>query len=135
MVMKTLLLILFISLLSTPSWSETFDDLVKREGIYYQKFTNVPFNGKVTGSAQGAFKNGKREGAWAEYYENGQLLIKANYKNDKQDGAWARYWKNGQLWKKGNDKNGKRDGAWAEYHENGQLWQKGDYKNGKKISD
>ena len=45
---KTLLTILFISLLSSPSWSVTIDDLVKREGIYYEKFTDVPFTGKVT---------------------------------------------------------------------------------------
>ena len=55
---KTLFTILFISLLSSPSWSVTLGDLVEREGIYYEKFTDVPFSGKVTGSEQGSFKNG-----------------------------------------------------------------------------
>ena len=27
----------------------TMDDLVEREGLYYKKFTDVPFNGEVTG--------------------------------------------------------------------------------------
>ena len=35
------LTILFISLLSAPSWSETYSDLVFREGLFYQKFTDV----------------------------------------------------------------------------------------------
>ena len=45
--MKTLITILFLSLLSSPSWSDPFSpidesmelgELVKREGIYYKKF-------------------------------------------------------------------------------------------------
>ena len=40
----------------------TMDDLVEREGIYYKKLTDVPFGGKVTGSKQGNFKNGVRQG-------------------------------------------------------------------------
>ena len=32
------------------------DDLVKREGIYYQKFTDVPFTRKVTGKEKESFK-------------------------------------------------------------------------------
>ena len=81
--LKTLLTILFISLLSSPSWSETMDGLVEREGLYYEKFTNVPFNGKVTGQEQGSFKNGKRNGAWVGYHKNGQLRYEGNYKNGK----------------------------------------------------
>ena len=45
---NSLLAMLFVSLLSSPSWSVTIDDLVKREGIYYEKFTDVPVTGEVT---------------------------------------------------------------------------------------
>ncbi len=50
--MKTLFFIplVLMTLVSSPSWGETFDDLAKREGIYYKKFTEVPFTGKVTGN-------------------------------------------------------------------------------------
>ena len=85
---NTLLTILFISLLSSPSWSEEMSDLVTREGIYYQKFTDVPFSGKVTGKEQGSFKNGKGEGAWVGYYETGQLRTKGSFKNGKLEGAF-----------------------------------------------
>ena len=52
-------------------------DLVERDGLYYEKFTSVPFNGKVTGKEQGSVKNGVSDGAWINYYENGQLWYKA----------------------------------------------------------
>lgn len=45
----TLVTILFVSLLSSPSWSEgiSFDDLVERDGLTYKKVTDVPFTGKI----------------------------------------------------------------------------------------
>ena len=128
---KTLLIILFISLLSSPSWSVTFDNLVHREGIYYEKFTDVPYTGKVTENPQGSCKNGKQDGAWVYYREDGQVYYKGNYKNNKKEGAWVSYYPNGQVFYKGNYKNGKKEGAWVSYHDNGQLNYKGNYKNGK----
>jgi hypothetical protein len=133
--MKTLITILFLSLLSSPSWSETYDDLVQRDGVYYKKFSDVPFTGKVTGLHKGNYKNGKREGVWTHCYDNGQLLIKSNYENGKKEGVWISYHENGQLSHKGNHKNGKKEGEWVEFHDDGQLASKDNYKNGKKISD
>jgi hypothetical protein len=134
---NTLLTILFISLLSSPSWSVTIDDLVKREGLYYKQFTDVPFTGKITGGQQVSFKNGLADGAWVTYYENGQLFFKGSYKNGKKEGAWVRYYDNGQLFYKGNFKNGKKEGAWVRNHSDGTLSKTltGTYKNGKRISD
>jgi len=129
---KTFITILFISLLSSPSWSVTIGDLVEREGIYYQKFTDVPFSGKVTGNPQGSIKNGKWDGAWVRYWDNGQLKSKDNWKNGEMTGAWVFYYDNGQLYFKGNYKNGKRESAWVSYWDNGQLINKGNYKNGKR---
>jgi len=85
--MKTILTILFISLLSSPSWSVTLGDLVERDGLHYEKFTDIPFTGEVTGNPQGSYKNGKKDGAWVLYWNNGQLKRKGNYKNGKRDGA------------------------------------------------
>ena len=69
----------------------TLGDLVERDGLYYEKFTDAPFNGKVTGDKQGSFKDGKRDGAWVTYHENGQLWSKGNYKNGKKE-AMERVW-------------------------------------------
>ena len=43
-------------------WGETVKSgsLVKREGQYFKKFTNVPFNGEVTGKDQGKLEKGER---------------------------------------------------------------------------
>ena len=71
--MKTLITIIFLSLLSSPSWSETQDDLVKRDGVYYKKFSDVPFSGKVTGLRNGLMKKGKEEGEWVINHENGEF--------------------------------------------------------------
>ncbi|MDB9958253.1 hypothetical protein OAD42_04115 [Oceanospirillaceae bacterium] len=105
--------LLFISLLSSPSWSETIDDLVLRDGLYYEKSTDVPFNGNITGLEQGSFKNGKKEGVWLWYWSNGQLSSKGNYNNGMYDGDWVGYRKDGTLVKE-----------WT-----------GTFKNGVKISD
>ena len=128
---KTLLTILFISLLSSPSWSMTLDDLVEREGLYYEKFTDVPFSGEVTGKEQGSFRNGEREGAWISYWDNGQLRSKGNWKNNKREGVWFNYVDNGTLDSEGNFTNGINEGTWAYYYRNGQLSYKGNWKNGK----
>ena len=67
------------------------DDLVYRDGLYYKKFTVVPFTGKITGEWQGAFRNGKREGPWVEYHNNGQLKKKGTYKDGEEVGTWVHY--------------------------------------------
>ena len=56
-----------------------FEDLVYREGLYYKKFSDVPFTGKVTGNTQGVFRNGKKHGPWVSYHENGQLESKVTF--------------------------------------------------------
>tara|TARA_B110000902_G_scaffold263429_1_gene342471 strand:+ start:1319 stop:1807 length:489 start_codon:yes stop_codon:yes gene_type:complete len=128
---NTLLTILFISLLSSPSWSVTFGELVERDGLYYEKFTDVPYTGKVTGEEQGSFRNGEREGTWVSYWENGQLSFKENYKNGQREGTWVGYFENGQLSFKENYKNGKEEGEYISYWGDGRLLTKGNFKNGK----
>tara|TARA_R110000744_G_scaffold356457_1_gene463214 strand:+ start:185 stop:670 length:486 start_codon:yes stop_codon:yes gene_type:complete len=128
---NTLLTILLITLLSSPSWSTPFDELVKRDSLIYPKFSDVPFTGEVTGKAQGNLKNGKSEGDWLGYHDNGNLHFKGKYKDGKKEGLWVSYHDNGQLTGKGNYKNDKKDGDWVLYYNNGLLRSKGNYKNGK----
>ena len=54
------LLALFLTLPAFVS-AETVhsDDLVIRNGLYYKKFTNVPFTGRTSGRTQTTFKDGK----------------------------------------------------------------------------
>ena len=53
-------LILVILLFPSLALGETvkWENLVLRENLYYKKFTEVPFTGKVTGKEQGKLKDG-----------------------------------------------------------------------------
>ncbi|HCP01169.1 MAG TPA: hypothetical protein DIT35_06725, partial [Rhodospirillaceae bacterium] len=53
-------ILLLILLSPTIAFGETMKDLVKREGLYYQKFSDSPFTSKVEGHVQGSFKNGRK---------------------------------------------------------------------------
>ena len=61
-----------------------WDDLVRTNGLYYKKFTDVPFTGKTTGQIQGSFKNGEMEGPWVVYNSDGTVWEEytGTYKND-----------------------------------------------------
>ena len=121
--MRTLFVIplVLMSLVSFPSWSLNQNDLVYRAGLYYEKFTATPFTGEVEGIWRGSIKNGRMDGYWEIYYENGQLMYKGNLKNDKEEGYWENYWYNGQLASKGDYKNGKKEGYWEYYWEDGLM--------------
>ena len=111
-------------------------DLVKRDGVYFKKRTDVPFTGKVTGDEQGSLKDGKKVGPWVTYWDNGQLKLKVTYKDGKEDGPYLGYRKNGQLDSKGTYKNGKKEGPWVRYdYDDGTVWEMmtGTYKNGLKV--
>ena len=127
-----------MSLVSFPSWGLTLDDLVERGGLYYKKFSDVPFTDQVNEERRkGSIKNGQYDGSWVYYYGNGQLLRKGNFKNDEREGLWEGYHENGRLFYKGNYRNGKKEDFWESYNEDGTInlqWN-GTFKNGVKVSD
>ena len=116
-------------------FSETVlaDDLVVRNGIFYKKFTDVPFIGDVIGHKNGTIINGKRDGFWESYYDNGQLNWKGNYKDDCLDGPWEYYHENGQLSYKGNYKAGLEEGLFEHFQKNGKFEKKERWKNGRRV--
>ena len=132
--MKYILAPIFALVLLFPSLAlgeeVAWDDVVERDGLYYKKFTDVPFTGEVTGQEQGSFKDGKKDGPWVAYWSNGQLRSEGDFKDGERDGPWVYYHENGQLREKGDFKDGIQEGPWVYYHENGQLWEKGDFKDG-----
>ena len=85
--MKKLFLVTFIlfSLISLPSLSENLDDLVNREGLYYEKFSDVPFTGEIKGPYQGLIENGKKEGVWKVFSDRENLKKKYNFKNNRNN--------------------------------------------------
>jgi len=103
--------LLALSLTASATFATSlYDDLAETGGLWYEKFTDVPFTGKVDeGLKRGAIKNGKREGPWVAYWENGRLWYKGVLKNGKREGPWVAYWDNGQLQSKGAFKNGEKE--------------------------
>ena len=134
---KKFLLFLGVTILFCLStsivWSETMGDLIWRDGIYYKKFSDIPFSGKVNGDIKGLFKNGKKEGTWVRYYKNGQLFSVSNYNMGRKDGAWITYSNKGMFIEKGLYKNDLEEGPWIRFFENGEINYKGDFINGKKV--
>ena len=80
--------------------------IVAEEKLENKKLSDVPFTGKIIGKKNGLMKNGKREGTWVNYDDNGNLSSKGDYKNDKREGLWVTYHSNGELYTKGHYKNG-----------------------------
>ena len=110
----------------------SMDDLVERDGLYYEVYSDDIFTGDiVVGKEQGKVIKGKREGEWLTYYKNGEVKEKSNFKDDKQEGESLRYYKSGELKNKNNWKDGKLEGERLYYYKNGQLWRKNNYKDGK----
>ena len=38
--------------------------------------------------AEGNMKNGKKDGPWISWYQNGQKMAEVNWMNGKKDGLW-----------------------------------------------
>jgi len=112
--------LLFLAwLVSSPviaSEEITIDDLVKRDGLRYEKFTDIPYTGEVVGVASGSFKQGIKTGLWRHYHENGQLESKGAYVEGKENGEWVYYFSSGKKSIIGNFELGKKDGVWIFYH-------------------
>ena len=112
--------LVLMSLVSSPSWGLSMDDLVHREGLYYKKFTDVPFTGEIDeGPHKGKFKDGFPDGHWILYYEDGELLEKGDFKDGDKVGLWVSYHKNGQLRSRGDFKNGRKEGEWVFFDKDG----------------
>ena len=133
--MKKLFILLFFitGFSSLQAWGESMDDLVERNGLYYKKFTNIPFTGAVVGVDSGKIKDGKKGGTWEGYHKNGQLSYIGNYKDGKKDGIWKDYNEyNGELSVKQTYKDGKLDGILEFYVAPDWIHITETYKDGKK---
>ena len=130
--------LLALCLTTSGALATSLVELIQRDGVFYEKFKDVPFSGEADqGAWRGVLKNGKFEGPWVIYYENGRLWYKGAYKNGKQEGPWLWYHDNGQLWSEGAYKNGKFEGPWVAYREDGTKVEvsSGIYRNDKKAYD
>ena len=101
--MKSLLIIplVLMSLVSSPSWALSIEDLFIVDGLYYRPFTTTPFTGVVDESLERGFiKNGKKEGSWASFGILGNLRSQGEYTNGLKEGYWLAYTSDGIIRKK-----------------------------------
>lgn len=122
---------------------ERMENLVKRDGRWFKKFTEIPFTGQIIEhhdngqlKEKGNYRNGEKEGAWSFHHDNGQLRKKGNYRNSELEGEWITYYYNGQLRKKGKWKTRKEEGKWVGFNEDGTVNESmtGTFIYGKNIS-
>jgi antitoxin component YwqK of YwqJK toxin-antitoxin module len=107
--------------------------LIKKSGVY------DPDNGAKTVYFDNSFiieieynlKNGKLNGPFKSYHENGQLKKIGSYLNGKGNGLFKEYFEDGSLKNEYSMKDDVNNGDYKTYYENGQLKKIGSYLNGK----
>ena len=141
--MKKLLLILICLFVSFEVRSEEtdFNDLIERDGLYYKKFTDVPFTGKVfqneinertkkiTEIHKGEIKKGKKKGKWLSFSPEGSLTNKSFYKNGLLHGKSTNFYDEG-VYSEENYKDGKLHGKSVSINKNYKTRTEKNYKNG-----
>ncbi|SVB61674.1 uncharacterized protein METZ01_LOCUS214528 [marine metagenome] len=69
------------------------------------------------------YKDGKKDGYWESFHDNGKLSEKGNYKKGLRVGIWKSFHDNGQLWVKGKyTKDGTRDASWEYFDKDGKKF-------------
>jgi antitoxin component YwqK of YwqJK toxin-antitoxin module len=139
---KTLLIVLPLLLISFSISQEPVNyetTFVERDGVYYTKDTNQPYNGQVFSlyedgkkKEEGTIKDGKQNGLWTEWYENGQKWNEGTYSDGEIDGLFTEWYENGQKKSEGTLKDGlKQEGKWTYWYENGEKESERTFKDGK----
>ena len=116
---------------------------VRKNGLYKRYFDN----GKQLSEEN--YNDGKLEGKWTYWYENGQLKLKGNFKpyevlpederwersspyrfpaRDSKHGKWTEWYENGQKKREQNYECGRVIGKWTSWYENGNKKSEGFYK-------
>lgn len=123
-------------------WSCIDTKIIIPDGYYessLRKFTIV--NGKFDGKYESWYDNGKpqiyttykdgeREGEFKRWYENGQLESHSFYKDGKLHGEYKKWHTNGQPHIDCTYKESKLHGEYKQWFDNGQLWENCFYEDG-----
>jgi hypothetical protein len=106
------------------------------EQLVYALNSQVPYTGWVKNMWNSGqvrqlkhYKDGKREGLYTSWDENGEKKQKGTFKDGKQDGLWTSWDENGQKEREGTRKDGKLEGLDTTWHDNGEKKWEGTYKD------
>ena len=89
------------------------------DGLYLNPEDGQPYSGPVFGENMGkrmtgSLRDGKWDGPFESYHDNGQLRRKGTYKDGGEDGPVEEYYDIGKLYEKGAYKDGGKCGEWCE---------------------
>jgi hypothetical protein len=79
--------LLALCLSTSGAFATSVVELVQRNGVFYEKFKDVPFSGEAEqGAWRGALKNRKFDGHWVAYRENATKVEVSSdiYHNNKK---------------------------------------------------
>lgn len=102
------------------------DDQGKEQGLWREFYDD----GKI--KSEGHYKDGKREKKWNFYFNNGHVEQTGEYVNGKPSGEWIKYFSDGKLNRDEFYENGKENGIMTEYSRDSVIIARGNYVDGKK---
>ena len=117
--MKMMYIILVLTLLSCTSNEQSLNQELPSDGLHVEYYAN----GQT--KMQGNMKDGKKDGAWQSFFEDGKKWSESSYKNGVLNGPTKVYYSTGILMYSGAFRDGKKAGQWTFYTKEGAI----DYKN------
>jgi len=137
---KTLLITLLLIVGCSKPLNE--ESLIEKGGLKYHPDTKELYSGKVFQNYmggktdfEGSYKDGKKDGKWTGWYENGQKFSELNWKDGIRNGKYTEWHENGQKKWEATFKDGEVDGLFTIWDENGQKKKEVTYKDGELISE
>ncbi len=91
-----------------------------RETLYYSNHQKY---------MEGDYKNGKRDGKWTSWFQNGNEMSIHNFVEGVDDGKLTVFYENGEKRYEGKYTAGKKIGVWKFWSEEGVLQNKEDFGN------
>jgi len=73
---------------------------------------------------QGTYRDGRQEGEWTMWYENGRRASVDHYRNGVQEGTHTSWYANGVMSITGEYRDGKREGIWTTWDPSGLISRK-----------
>ena len=125
--MRKTLIVIMMAFFAMPMFAQTI------ESVDVSKAPNGKFSTTTSdGIIEGTVVNGKKEGAWIEYFNNNTYLPKkiVYYLNGKRNGVYVEIDKTGSITKKAEYKNDELDGQYSEWYRGGRLSKMHTYRNG-----
>ena len=76
-------------------------------------------------------EQGRKSGAWKEFYPTGELRATGLYQDNLQSGEWTYYFRSGGIEQQGKFDRGRYRGSWNWFYANGNRWREESYFNGR----